>query len=92
MHGGDALFELIRKLLLVEEDIGIAEALIEAVFHLFYALHYPREVTVACEYDDRRVGSTVQHKGRIIRPVVLLRDHIWFVRWRFLGSAEQARD
>jgi hypothetical protein len=24
--------------------------------------------------------------------VVLLRDHIWFVRWRFLGSAEQARD
>src|SRR6266581_8154568 len=83
----DALLELICERLLIEEDVGIAEALVKAVFHLFDALYCALEVAIARKHDDRRVCLTIRHERRIVRPVVLLRNLFRGSFWyRFTGA------
>ena len=58
----DALLELIREWLLVEEDIGIAEALVKAILHLFNAPCCAIDVAIARKHDDRCICSTIRYK------------------------------
>ena len=73
---GDALHEVIREWLLVQEDIRITEALVKAVFHLFHALCYALEIAIARQHNDGRIGSTSKVKRWIIWPMVPVRDHV----------------
>jgi hypothetical protein len=70
----DALLEVICEWLFVEEDVGVTEALVEAVFHLFDALRDAVDIPIAREHDDGRVGSTIQRKRWLDWPVILIWD------------------
>jgi len=70
----DALLEVICEWLFVEEDVGVTEALVEAVLHLFDALRDALDVPIAREHDDGRVGSTIQRKRWLDWPVILIWD------------------
>ena len=70
----DARLKLVREWLLVEENVRVTEAFVEAVFHLFNALHHTLNVGIAREHDDRRVGSAIQYESSIVPPVILLRN------------------
>jgi hypothetical protein len=73
----NALFELICERLFVEKDIGIMEALVKAVFHLFHTPHDTLDIRVARQHDEGRICSTVQFKRWVLWPVVLTWDRIW---------------
>lgn len=89
----DALLELIRERLFVEKDVGIAETLVEAVFHLFETLHHASEIAIPCQHDYGRIGSTIRYKRYVVVwGVVLLWDCVVCVLWGCLVSAEEARD
>jgi hypothetical protein len=70
----DALLEVICEWLFIEEDVGVTEALVETVFHLFDALHDALDIPIARQHDDGRVGSTIQRKRWLDRPVIPIWD------------------
>ena len=73
----DALLERIRERLFIEEDVGITEALVEAVFHLFDTSRRAVNIAIPCQHHNGRIGSTIRHKRSIVVwPVVLLWDHV----------------
>lgn len=73
---GDALLENIRERLFVEEDVGITETLVEAVFHLFETLHHAGEIVISRQHDDGRVGPTIRHECGVVGPVIMFWDHV----------------
>jgi hypothetical protein len=81
---------LICERLLVEKDIGITEAFVEAVLHLFHALQDALEIAIARKDDETGIGSTTIVEGSVIRDVVLLWDRI--ICWGFVAMTEEARD
>lgn len=72
----DALLELICEWLFIEEDVGVTEALVEAVFHLFDALRDAVDIPIARQHDDGRVCSAIQRKRWLEWPVILIWDRI----------------
>jgi len=72
---GNVLNEHVRERLFVKEDIGVAEALVEAVFHLLNAFYHALDIPIARQHDDSRIGPTIQDERWFWR-VVLLWDHI----------------
>lgn len=76
---GDVRFELLRERLLVEEEPGVPELLVEAVLEPPDALHRVAHVAVAREHEQRRVGAPREERvgvlrARLQRHIVLLWD------------------
>lgn len=84
---------MIRERLFVKEDVGIIEALVEAVLHLLDALCHAVEIAIARQHDDDGVGPAIPIKvsGVVLWPVVILWDDTRILLGR-LSWPEEARD
>ena len=85
----NAPFEVVVKVLLVQEHPGISELAVEPVLELADTAHGALYITVPREHEDGRIGAlarVVRGRVRVIGVVV----RVWDGRWCGVGRPREA--